>query len=219
MTAIVNYLSPLSKSGSFLYSVATHCVLALAIIFAVGEPGVGVEPAEEETVELGYDVFDEPPPPQPQVPVETHVARVPPTESVKRAEPEPVEAPREMQDEKGEVAGAQKATADAPAPPASEGDGAAATTPYYRIKPKYPRAALVSGVEGWVLLRIDITEKGEVENVRVIDGVERNMFQSEARRAVEQWKYKPYVDQNGNPIRKDNRQVRVDFKLNESANL
>lgn len=216
MTLLLNYLSPRSKSGSFLFSIATHGALALVIVLVLGRKADVVEAPKEETVELNYDVFDEPPPP---TPVEHHVARVQATESVKVAKQEPVETPKEMQDEKGEVAGTQKATPETAAPQASDGDGTAATTPYYRIKPKYPRAALVSGIEGWILMQIDINEKGEVENIRVIDGVERNMFQAEARRAVEQWKYKPYVDQKGNPVRKDNRQVRIDFKLNETATL
>lgn len=216
MTALLNVFSPRSTSGSLLYSILTHSGLALVVVLVLGQNAHLVEQTKEETVQLNYDVFDEPPPP---APVERHVARVQPSESVKVAKSQPVESPKELQDEKGEVAGTQAKPNETAAPQASEGEGVAATTPYYRIKPKYPRAALVSGVEGWVLLQIDINEKGEVENVRVIDGVERNMFQSEARRAVEQWKYKPYVDSSGQPIRKDNRQVRIDFKLNESANL
>ncbi|WP_371917836.1 TonB family protein, partial [Pseudomonas sp. FW305-20] len=83
------------------------------------------------------------------------------------------------------MAGAQKASAQPVASTGATGAGSAVATPYYKIKPKYPRAALASGVEGWVTMKIDINEKGEVENVRVTGGEQRSMFEVEARRSVE----------------------------------
>ena len=50
-----------------------------------------------------------------------------------------------------------------------------------------------------VLLTIDINEQGEVENIRVVDGEQRETFQGEARHAVSQWKYKPTL-LNGEPV-------------------
>ena len=97
------------------------------------------------------------------------------------------------------------------------GDGI--VTPYFRIKPKYPRVARDAGVEGWVSIRLDVNERGEVENAHVVGGVERGLFQDEALHAVEKWKYKPFLDANGKAIRKPNQQVRVEFKLVDSGNL
>jgi TonB family protein len=125
----------------------------------------------------------------------------------------PDDAPKELQDEKGEVAGTQKAQPDTNLGNTSGGDAAA--TPYYKIKPKYPQAARISGTEGYVLLEIDIKEDGSVENVRIVGGENRNMFGSEARRAVEQWKYRPFMDTAGHPIKKIDHQVRVNFRLAE----
>jgi protein TonB len=65
-------------------------------------------------------------------------------------------------------------------------------------------------------MKIDINEKGEVENVRVVDGDKRNLFQDEARRAVEKWKYRPFLGADSKPLRKADHQVRVDFKLSEA---
>ena len=99
----------------------------------------------------------------------------------------------------------------------SNSNGTSATTPYYKIKPKYPKAALVSGTEGWVLLEIDILENGDVDNIRVVGGEQRNLFQSEAKRAVAQWKYRPFMNESGQAYKKVDHQVRVDFKLEEAA--
>jgi periplasmic protein TonB len=64
-----------------------------------------------------------------------------------------------------------------------------------------------------VLFEIDINEKGEVDSVRAVDGQNRNMFEREARRAVEQYRYKPFTDAHGQPIKKLAHQVRVEFTL------
>jgi protein TonB len=123
---------------------------------------------------------------------------------------------RELQDEKSDVTGTSQASVVKPMQVGSEGQGDANATPFYKIKPKYPRPALIAGSEGWILMKIDVNEKGEVENVRIVGGEKRNLFQDEARRAVEQWKYRPFLDANGHAIRKADHQVRVDFKLNDT---
>lgn len=202
----------LSNFGPFLASIGAHAVTFAVVSYAVNLSLSQVHPAED-ILDLGYQTFDEPPQiekqeklvrkaPEPVVPVKQKVI--------------PDAGPKEIQDEKGDVAGTQKAAAENQV--ASTQNGNATATPYYKIKPKYPQAALIAGTEGWVLLAIDITESGEVENVRVIDGEQRNTFGSEARRAVEKWKYKPFVDSNGTPIRKADHQVRVDFRLQDETN-
>lgn len=177
-------------------SILIHIVAIAGVKWALGFQGPS-EPAAETFVDLGYETFDAPP---------------------EQAPPKPViaEKAEELQDEKSEVAGTQEKKEEP-----GEGEQTRNTpqpdVPYYKIKPKYPKAALVAGTEGWVLLEIDITESGEVENIRVLDGEQKNMFQQEARRAVEQWKYRPFVDRDGKPYRKAGHQVRVDFKLTDET--
>ena len=92
--------------------------------------------------------------------------------------------PGSLDTEKGEVADVSlRPRSRSPAAPRGLGAGGA-TFHYYKIKPKYPKAALVAGEEGWVMLKVDVTESGEVENVRMVDGNKRNLSQEEARRAV-----------------------------------
>jgi TonB family protein len=171
-----------------------HVVIAGAVVAALNISLTTSEPVESY-VDMEYETFDAPPEAAPPKVVET------------RSE--------ELQDQQSEVAGTQEKKEET-----ANGNQAnntpQPTTPYYKIKPKYPKAALIAGTEGWVLLEIDVNENGEVENVRVIDGEQRNMFQSEARRAVEQWKYRPFMDRDGKPMRKADHQVRVDFKLTDN---
>lgn len=211
MEMILQRISPQSSLGSFLSSVLVHLFIFGAIMGALQlNPSTPV--VEEEYVDLGYQTFDEPPPP-----AETPRQVVSAKDPVAPVDTKPVEtAPtQELQDEKGIVSGTQEAAKNDQV--ASQNQGDALATPYYKIKPKYPKAALVSGTEGWVLMNVDVNENGEVENIRIVDGEEKNLFQSEARRAVSQWKYRPFVDGSGKPFKKINHQVRVDFKLAEST--
>lgn len=208
----LNWISPRSLSGSFLISVMIHGSFVFALV-AILSASLSPKTITDEYLDLGYQTFDEPPVPVQQ---ENKVQHVPePIQAVSKvSQPN---APSEIQDDKGEVTGSQEATQENKV--SSDSPGSATSTPYYRIKPKYPKAALASGTEGWVMMQIDINETGEVENVRVVDGEQRNLFQSEARRAVSQWKYRPFLDGAGKAARKMDHQVRVDFKLKEASSV
>jgi protein TonB len=204
MERVASWYSLDSPIGSMLSSIFVHGALVGAFVLSVTLGFMKQRPPEGE-VQIDYQVLDEPPPPTPVV---HHIRRVVAPET---PAPQPVHqdiAPKELQDEKSTIAGTQ--TAQKPvATAASSTQGDADATPYYKIKPKYPRAALVAGVEGWILLKIDVKDNGEVENVRIIGGEQRNMFESEARRAVEKWKYRPG--------KLTDHQVRVDFKLADAS--
>lgn len=203
-------LSPRTGSGSFMYSLIAHVGLA-ALIVGLFKFGFSSPVPAPEYVDLDYQMLDDVPPANP---VEQKIKRsVEPT--VKNTEKvDPKDTVKELQDDNGDVTGTQKAKVENNI--GADSNGTANSTPYYKVKPKYPQAALVSGVEGWIELKIDINEQGEVENVRVIGGEQRNTFQSEARRAVEKWKYKPFLNASGVPVKKIDHVVRVDFKLQDS---
>jgi len=65
--------------------------------------------------------------------------------------------------------------------------------PKFRIEPEYPMKARQEGIEGFVKLMIDITDKGTVTNVRIIESEPRRYFETAAKRAVLRWKYDPLV--------------------------
>lgn len=214
MENVAKWHSPRSVSGSMMMAVLAHGILFGGVLLFLK---VGFHAHEEElpvTEEIAYETFSEPPAP---AKIAKPVARTPEPETPEDKQKEPDNSPKELQDKDSTVAGTQTAAAKPQTTTGAEGVGDAVATPYYKIKPKYPRAALVSGVEGFVIMKIDVNEKGEVENIRVTGGQERGMFQDEARRAVEKWKYKPFLNAQGTPVKKTDHEVRVDFKLQDAA--
>lgn len=91
--------------------------------------------------------------------------------------------------------------------PAAEGD----VIPIVRIDPQWPREALLSGIEGWVLVEFTITEDGGVEDPDVLESEPRRMFDRNAIRAILKWKFKPRII-DGKPVRRRATQ-RIDFEL------
>lgn len=214
-SALSRILSPRSRPGPVVLSIAAHLLIYGSVAGIMGL-NLSSAPPQEEYLDLGYQTFDEPPPQQEEV---RKVVKSPAPVAQPVKESVPDNSPKEMQDEESEVAGTQKAAPETNL--GSENEGSAHAAPYYKIKPKYPKAALLAGLEGWVLFLIDVTEAGDVENIRVVDGEQRETFASEARRAVAKFKYRPFTDATGQPVRKSDHQVRIDFKLTdtESASL
>lgn len=197
-------------SASLGFSILAHIIVIMIVknLNLTAPPVAKVIP--ESYVDLGYEQFDEPP----QI-VENKVPEIKEIPDVvpDKSDPTPAVA-QEMQDQSSDIVGTQKEVPPAPAPtPVSNKN--VTDVPYYKVKPKYPKDALVSGLEGFVMMQVDIKEDGSVENVKVTGGDKLNVFESEARRAVVKWKYKPFTDDAGHPIKKEQHLVRVDFKLIE----
>lgn len=53
--------------------------------------------------------------------------------------------------------------------------------------PNYPRRAFNTGRQGWVIIRLDVSQTGETENVEIDRAVPDTLFAGSARRAVENW--------------------------------
>jgi protein TonB len=108
------------------------------------------------------------------------------------------------------------ATPDPATPPPAPAAAAAPTQArdfelVRRINPQYPQRALRQGLQGWVDLRFTITEAGDVEDIQVVNAQPRREFDREAVRALQQWKFRPRVE-NGRPVR-TTAQQRLEFKL------
>lgn len=191
-------------------SILAHFVVVIVLKNVNFNKEIVLPPAIENYVDLGYQQFDE----VPQV-VDTPVEKVKDIVDTVPDKADPTPTAHEMQDQGSDVAGLQKeVTTVAKRAPAQ---GEFTTVPYYKVKPKYPKEALLSGIEGHVLLELDIEADGSVDNIKVTGGEKLNTFESEARRAVAKYKYKPFLDDAGHPIKKEKHIVRVDFKIEDQA--
>lgn len=90
---------------------------------------------------------------------------------------------------------------------AAEGD----IIPLVRIEPQYPRQAALARIEGWVEVEFTITETGSVIDPVVVRSRPPRVFDREAIRAIQRWKFKPRVV-NGQPVARRATQV-IEFKL------
>ncbi len=81
------------------------------------------------------------------------------------------------------------------------------------VPPKYPRDALLRGLEGTVAVAFTVMPDGEPENVSVVAASPRNTFERAAMNAVRQWQFDPVVV-DGEPVPHP-MQVEIEFVLNE----
>lgn len=210
LTAILKKsLSPKTMTGAILYSLIIHSSLVGAVNVISKIPS---KPPVQDAVqpEDGYQYLDTPPEESEEENkiINTPAPTVQPVEPQEKTEP----TDKELHDDKGETAGTKEEEKQA-AGYGSKERGDSTGTAYYKIRPKYPRAAASRGIEGWVMLKVDVTEKGRVINVRVLNGKNTSYFAAEAKRAVEKWKYKPFLDKNNNPTKKEGLMIQVDFKM------
>lgn len=57
--------------------------------------------------------------------------------------------------------------------------------------PNYPRRSYNSGRQGWTIIRLDVAENGETENVNVERSVPDGLFDSASIGAVKRWQFQP----------------------------
>ena len=60
-----------------------------------------------------------------------------------------------------------------------------------KVEPIYPEEARKAGVEGIVLFRVRVNDKGDVERIFVLKS-ESSMLNKAAKDAIKQWKYEPF---------------------------
>jgi len=84
--------------------------------------------------------------------------------------------------------------------------------PEKRDPPRYPRNALRSGTEGWVVARFTITEDGATDGIEVVQASIDGVFEKAAIKAVSGWTFKP-ATLDGVPVRQGNRQAPLTFQI------
>lgn len=83
--------------------------------------------------------------------------------------------------------------------------------PLVRVAPMFPSKAMRVGMEGWVKLVFDVDETGAVQNVRVEDS-SNAIFDSNAIKAIQKWKFKPQI-RNGRAVPVKDVVQKLDFRL------
>ena len=73
------------------------------------------------------------------------------------------------------------------------GSGDGDFLPMVKVPPQYPRKALRSGVEGYVVVSFTVTTDGTVRSPKVVDAKPQGVFEQSAINAVLKFKYKPRV--------------------------
>ena len=94
----------------------------------------------------------------------------------------------------------------------SQGDSTA-VVPVKTQKAVYPPEAAQKGIQGQVLLKLQISEAGDVESVDVISG--DPILAKSAVVAAKEWKFKPFI-KNGRPTKISTR-VPFDFAFNTNV--
>ena len=63
--------------------------------------------------------------------------------------------------------------------------------PFYNPKPKYPKAALFNGIEGYVDIDLMINQKGQVTGFSIAKVYGYTLFGSEVAKVIPKWKFPP----------------------------
>lgn len=78
----------------------------------------------------------------------------------------------------------------------------------------YPPEARARGVEGFVVVRYDVTAEGEVTNARVVRASPEGVFEQSALQAVSRWRFQP-PRRDGEPMGVDGLESRLDFAMGD----
>lgn len=84
--------------------------------------------------------------------------------------------------------------------------------PIKRVEPIYPKKAIKENLEGFVVFKFDISEKGAADKIVVVKSSPKGVFDKNALKAFKQWEFKP-ATKGGKPIRQKGLLVQLDFKL------
>ena len=91
------------------------------------------------------------------------------------------------------------------------GDTVMASQVVTKAPPVYPPLARQARIQGMVILKVQISKTGDVENIQLVSG--HPILAPSAIEAVKQWKYKPYL-LNGEPVEVETN-VTVNFTLSD----
>jgi TonB family protein len=68
--------------------------------------------------------------------------------------------------------------------------------PITDVVPAYPTDAVVQEVKGWVLVSLDVSARGAISNIRVLDAEPGSIFDQSAIEAAQHLRFEPYTENN-----------------------
>lgn len=80
------------------------------------------------------------------------------------------------------------------------------------VNPVYPQSAQARGIEGFVILEILISERGQVTEAKVLNASPQGLFEQVAIEAIRKWNFEPGIE-NGRTVVSRIKQ-KVNFELN-----
>ncbi|TQV89666.1 TonB family protein [Aliikangiella coralliicola] len=81
------------------------------------------------------------------------------------------------------------------------------------VDPKYPRKAAMSGAQGWVRFQMDVDKSGKPRNLHIIQSLPENLFVKDSVAAIKKWRFKPAVNEAGEPIMQKKLRYTIEFRL------
>jgi len=89
--------------------------------------------------------------------------------------------------------------------------------PMVVIEPRYPKKALMEGVEGEVRFEFTVSKSGKVVEPTVIHSIPEGIFERNAKKAISEWKFKPRLV-NGKAVEQSGMRYTMEFKLTDDNN-
>jgi TonB family protein len=80
------------------------------------------------------------------------------------------------------------------------------------VSPTYPQSAQARGIEGFVILEVLISERGQVAEAKVLSAEPQGLFEQVAIEAIKKWSFEPGIE-NGKTVASRIKQ-KVNFELN-----
>jgi len=80
------------------------------------------------------------------------------------------------------------------------------------VSPEFPQSAQARGIEGFVIVAVTISDKGQVVDAKVVSAEPAGFFEKVAIESVKKWSFEPGIE-NGKNVSSTIKQ-KINFKLN-----
>jgi uncharacterized protein len=87
------------------------------------------------------------------------------------------------------------------------------------IQPRYPHKAAMGRVQGWTRFSFDLDKQGVPRNIHLVESFPQGVFDKSSMKAVNQWRFKPATDSQGNPVAQQNVRYSMEFRMSGSGPL